>query len=99
MRRYIDADSAIVRISKIVQNDWLAHELKEAIKNIPTADVRENVKGEWIELRNGVKRCSVCKFTSNHLLTDNFCPNCGAKLHQDITRITTSGADMRGEAE
>lgn len=40
----------------------------------------ENVKGEWIELRNGVKRCSVCGFTSNHLLTDNFCPNCGADM-------------------
>ena len=43
MARYIDADSAIVRMSKIVQNDWLAHELKEAIQNIPTADVAEVV--------------------------------------------------------
>lgn len=53
------------------------------------ADVRENVRGEWIEITNETvewywhsSKCSVCD--AEMLLSfDNFCPNCGA--------------DMRGE--
>ena len=75
-------------------------DMKDMIADIPTADVRENVKGKWIdgkvkhikngELRN-VRECSECG--SSYFVYDNynsvdeipnFCPNCGA--------------DMRGEA-
>lgn len=56
-----------------------------------TADVRENVKGEWIskmvecsrENYDQVFCCSVCG-VSNDWRRTNFCPHCGA--------------DMRGES-
>lgn len=63
----------------------------EIIDLQPTADVRENVKGEWqpIEVQPYFKKhfdtsvvCSVCHRKGNKRW--NFCPNCGA--------------DMRGEA-
>lgn len=55
----------------------------------PTADVRENVRGEWEDAVVGTstgytyheKRCSICGHSE--VLPMNFCPNCGA--------------DMRGE--
>ena len=69
------------------------------INNIQTADVRENIRGEWIEDNSREKsmmwRCSVCgriayyptigkrKSYKKHC-GYNYCPNCGA--------------DMRGEA-
>ena len=66
----------------------------KAVDEQPTADVRENVKGEWIEKKpmnfgkcvNGlgsIFKCSVCGEEIS-CCTTNYCPNCGA--------------DMRGEA-
>ena len=54
------------------------------ISETPTADVRENVKGEWKSSRPdepmfGFYYCSLCgrKRTSPQ---DKFCPNCGADM-------------------
>ena len=104
MSRYIDADliqyKAMCRPrgNGMYEDCETAH--KDQIDDIPTADVRENVRGKWIdgkvkhikngELRN-VRECSECG--SSYFVYDNynsvdeipnFCPNCGA--------------DMRGEA-
>ena len=87
MSRYIDVDLFKKNNERLLDCDfpYLCEDtLEEIIDSEPTADVRENVKGEWVELRNGVKRCSVCKFTSNHLMTDNFCPNCGADMRGEV---------------
>ena len=69
------------------------------LRNIPSADVRENVRGEWTHKSKMIKglyaewwyECSVCgrkppksEWTDERYLS-NFCPNCGA--------------DMRGEKE
>ena len=63
---------------------------------VPSADVRENVRGEWIE-NNGRYgwHCNQCNkdnvyayITGNdgsHELQDNFCPNCGADMRGDQT--------------
>lgn len=91
MSRYIDAD--------LLQEDFKAdHGGKRSlmIDTQPTADVRENVKGEWkVEEMHEAKygkvsfRCSACgvPFELEHRLGAsvgwNFCPLCGA--------------DMRGE--
>ena len=83
MSRYIDAD--------LLQEDFKAdHGGKRSlmIDTQPTADVRENVRGEWIE-KNDVCRCSVCgkeALWSERIgcVCTDYCPNCGA--------------DMRGEA-
>ena len=67
--------------------------LSYAIKMVelePAADVRENVRGEWVRQDDGwcgdYYECSVCKepFTlidgtpQDNLY--NFCPNCGADM-------------------
>lgn len=62
------------------------------LESMPTADVRENVKGEWIVDDPRSEHCSNCGheyyITSLFMVGINdeppFCPNCGA--------------DMRGEA-
>lgn len=55
--------------------------------DIPTADVRENVRGEWkwvCFFKNGGYGsfgCSVCGYRNGTRY--NFCPNCGADMRTD----------------
>lgn len=89
MSRYIDAD-------KLKQHyAWWNNEDKETFDEIvdaqPTADVRENVKGKWLQDKHdeagyGYFDCSVCG--ADFYDVYDFCPNCGADMR----------ADMRGEA-
>ena len=54
------------------------------IEKMPTADVRENVRGEWIDAQYPFSKCSVCDCyfdTANN--ETNFCPNCGADMRGD----------------
>ena len=97
MARYIDADNLSkvkyhnLPYTHIVPNGENVESYERGwndaidaiIENEPTADVRENVKGEWIE-DGALTKCSVCGNTSEFCGTENFCYNCGA--------------DMRGEA-
>lgn len=90
--RLIDADAAVVRISKIVKNDWLMYEIKEVIKKIPAADVRERKTGKWIvddNVRDALVwdyKCSECGYEFKSIdgvpyIGDmKFCPNCGARM-------------------
>jgi len=77
-----------VRISKIVKNDWLMYEIKEVIKKIPTADVKERKTGKWIDegfyadfFPHHAFCCSEC---GNHLIEIEmiykYCPFCGARM-------------------
>ena len=85
----ISRQAAIEALEKNYEPDM---EFGYALADIPAADVRENVKGEWIytPVENGmiIAMCSICKKVS--AITPSvkewyrFCPNCGA--------------DMRGEA-
>ena len=57
------------------------------IDALPTADVRENVRGEWAMDGNfcGMNhyRCSVCE--RQEFRQSSFCPNCGADMRsQDV---------------
>lgn len=61
------------------------------IKDIPSADVRENVKGEWIDItmwhdeyfgnkcQAPAQKCSNCGEWSVGI-NKKFCPNCGAQM-------------------
>ena len=49
----------------------------ECIDDVPTADVRENVKGEWVNNMNGTYKCSICGIKHSR---SNFCPNCGSDM-------------------
>ena len=92
MSRYIDADKLLekweqtekelVEFSFILALQGVMNEVKSA----PTADVRENVRGEWelcedADGEYGV--CSVCGTDadfSHYGLAYPFCPNCGASM-------------------
>ncbi len=101
MSDYIKREDAIERLSyhtDFYQNDrefgteemlYKDSALNE-ISELPSADVRENVTGEWIEKKpmnfgkcvNGlgsIFKCSVC---GEEILccTTNYCPNCGADM-------------------
>ena len=84
MSRYIDADKILYKdlsegrgVCWVTFMDW--------IKEMPTADVRENVRGEWVYhteplagLPYGHYTCSLCDKVSWD--EPNFCPNCGAQM-------------------
>lgn len=84
MSRYIDAD--------LLQEDFKAdHGGKRSlmIDTQPTADVRENVKGEWrttyldhvaMGERPKILYCSVCNQCIAY--PTNYCPNCGAQMER-----------------
>lgn len=59
--------------------------LVELVKQAPAADVRENVKGKWIEsdpLDYYIfYKCSICRHSGNEAF--DFCPNCGAYMQEE----------------
>lgn len=87
MSRYIDADALKNDLNdnyvfsgfKDLLNDFIS-----IVDNQPTADVRENVRSDWIDLgkdRMTRWRCPVCFRKDDQIY--NFCPNCGADLRGD----------------
>ena len=88
MSRYIDADT----LPRHGNRGGLVH--WKDIEEAPTADVRENVKGEWQYHYLGIGgdaveryeyRCSVCGSlpwadVERGEELHNFCPNCGADM-------------------
>ena len=121
MSRYIDADKLALHLSDFALQEspnWGANDhgsadayeaINECIKAIeqqPTADVRENVRGEWIDkgknwtVTNGaismeipVKECSVCGRPYLYIITDRFCPNCGADMRSQDSLSTLNKQD------
>lgn len=61
------------------------------IRNIPAADVRPVVHGEWIvdSIASNIFRCSVCGYdapvepTGGTEYKSNFCPTCGAYMRPE----------------
>ena len=91
MPRYIDADNLIdyIRTLSIWSKTYEVEALRainELLNQIPTAEVRENVKGEWIEVIDiGYHgwRCNLCGEDSYR--KSNYCPNCGADMRKEET--------------
>lgn len=54
----------------------------EFVDLLPTADVRENVRGKWVRITNYLAKCSVCEDYIDNAISCgyNYCPNCGAEL-------------------
>ena len=93
MSRYIDADKLYEDMQWSIQHDMYdkPFDYLAEIDCQPTADVRENVKGEWTKEAGYVAgdrewKCSICgeTFWNGSMKRYHYCPNCGA--------------DMRGEA-
>lgn len=88
MSRYIDADK-LKEVFDEHEDDYgyLHGDWEEFIDNAPTADVRENVRGEWrttyldhvvMGERPKILYCSVCNQCIAY--PTNYCPNCGAQM-------------------
>lgn len=91
MSRYIDTDVVLSQYGEKHFNGEITSEEYYAIK-IPidyaqTADVRENVHGDWIHKDGiyGVVFCSECDYEL-HINNTNFCPNCGCDMRKGETK-------------
>jgi hypothetical protein len=82
MDDYISREAAI---SKILSDPTDAHYpswYAEKLKQIPTADVRPVVRGEWWPAKDGYYghvMCSACYTIESH--ETGFCPNCGCQMN------------------
>ena len=97
--RYIDADSIVYSDFLLPHGDGNYEEVKIAYHNqiddIPTADVRENVRGEWLSGDCMGASCSNCgEYFSFRCFSEvhdyNFCPNCGADMRQVTGKLKNS---------
>ena len=91
MSRYID--TAKIKEAFEEHTEIKPYIVDMVIGTIPSVDVRENVRGEWIDkgknwtvtneaisMEIPVKECSVCGRSYLYIITDRFCPNCGADM-------------------
>ena len=67
-------------------------DMVDDLEDYPAADVRENVRGEWIKrqlplpLSDGSRECVECSVCLTHWggkYGFHFCPNCGARMDKD----------------
>lgn len=90
MSRYIDADK--LHPDKLTVGGSLAISQSQ-IAEQPTADVRENVRGEWQQEGNDYNvnawKCSICGWS--------VILHSGTPSDQHCNFCTNCGADMRGE--
>ena len=62
-----------------------ANKVIDRIIAMPTEDVQKVKHGEWkAEGDCGITRCSVCGWTIEECIEDNYCRNCGAKMDGDV---------------
>lgn len=91
MNRYIDADKLKETFANYhpfaTKHDLTFNKIIKIINEEPKADVRENIKGEWIfkevMIRNPLAEnyyCCICKISTTRCW--NFCPNCGADMRE-----------------
>ena len=103
MTDYISREAAIeavyCRIHQIGwEHDSLALSIRQAVRDVPTADVREVKRGRWIVEQTddllleplGIKeafRCSSCGYSHVNFnqKNHNYCPNCGADMREEQT--------------
>ena len=90
MPKYINADELK---EQMVKYGWKHPDstVHEFVDDMPSADVRENIHGEWKEEpsifpNNPFVRCSECGeealLDENGVAKSNFCPNCGADMRE-----------------
>lgn len=90
MSRYIDADG--IQYTMLYKENWITNTgvekqcvWKDDIDKIPTADVRENVRGYWKKRKD------------KPLQNWYQCSNCGAICGETPKYCSECGADMRGD--
>ena len=86
MARYIDADLLMSDAEHKGRYDVVN---AFDIANTPTADVRENVHGNWVGIDDEpceTFECDRCGFVLEDWILGafyNFCPNCGADMRKE----------------
>lgn len=90
MLEYIDREAAL----SIFEEKWESEKaMADAINEIPAADVAPVRHARWVleyttpyddpRWKNrALKRCSACGWTN--ACRYNFCPNCGAKMDEEV---------------
>ena len=88
MARYIDADALLLKIDLHGTNKFgmLDEDIREFVKQIPTADVAEVKHSSWILHPDGSGTCNNCQ-CHQKLIWDydnwqEFCGRCGAKMDE-----------------
>lgn len=111
MARYIDADFAEEKLKHYLYDsafnqtneehskvfvDIAERRIHTWLNLVPTADVRENVKGEWFNNMNGTYECSICGIKHSR---SNYCPHCGANMQSRLqgTEIDETYIDISGD--
>lgn len=87
MNDYIKREDAIriIRESPFKRYTTIICYFVGSLNELPSADVRENVRGEWIFPYEDkkYKSCSACGKTFYSIpATSNYCPNCGADMRR-----------------
>mgnify|MGYP006916231692 CR=1 FL=1 len=57
---------------------------KVHFKHLPAADVRPVVRGKWISCGYSGARCDQCGNQCHEFFDQNFCPNCGADMREEV---------------
>ena len=91
MAEYINKEDAIKELQKRIEEEkqcryaFIDDDFIDFMSDLPAADVQEVKHGEWkAESDCGVTRCSVCGWTIEECIEDNYCRNCGAKMDGDV---------------
>ena len=90
---YISRDAAIDAVDVCNLHRGIIDALQAIISDIPAADVRPVVRGEWIDIRpinqstferiaikGAYNKCSLCGRLC--FFEENFCPKCGADMRE-----------------
>lgn len=90
MSDYISREAAIDLLKRLRKDGdmipWEGKKVFHSIRNLPAADVKPVVRGEWCS--NGLPGsmlygCSECGFTcGTYAYFFNYCPNCGARMEE-----------------
>lgn len=112
MSRYIDADELLRELKRqymfLFGTEEIPNGIGMLIENFPTADVRENVHGEWIvkdesywrshnsgdiQVNKAGLYCSECdKRLAKTQKYRNYCPNCGAMMSESLKCLEAAKA-------
>ena len=91
--RPIDADVLVKKFEALKKWETLFNTYGTAIleiNNMPTLDVKPVKHAHWVESEEGYFNCSNCHNDAMIELYENsqkltpFCPNCGAKMDEEV---------------
>jgi hypothetical protein len=88
MAEFIDREAARDLLDIALDDDWEIEYANDRLDEIPAADVRPVVRGEWRQTKDefGIyNKCSVCgkEYYCGPIAPFNFCPNCGADMREE----------------